>query len=242
MKNRMNDITYYYNNKLSLSTDRVYVFVINFGLFNSNDFLDILSNNEINRANEMRSHEKRRQFIIIRGITKKILATSLERTPSQINLLYNQHGKPFINDKYKDYVIEFNTSHSGLYGLIAITLNNKVGVDIQKIKPLIDVRALSNRFFSDEERNELMKLAKNLQQDAFYLGWVRKESFIKAIGTGVSYGLNRFSVPLSRKENKNIVIPDHENKKWHCYDLVEFENYKTALTTCAEKIDILISH
>ena len=85
----MNDITYYYNNKLMLSTDRVYVFVINFGLFNSNDFLDILSNNEINRANEMRSHEKRRQFIIIRGITKKILATSLERTPSQINLLYN---------------------------------------------------------------------------------------------------------------------------------------------------------
>ena len=41
MKNRMNDITYYYNNKLMLSTDRVYVFVINFGLFNSNDFLDI---------------------------------------------------------------------------------------------------------------------------------------------------------------------------------------------------------
>ena len=36
--------------------------------------------------------------------------------------------------------------------------------------------------------------------------------------------------------------PDYENKKWHCYDLVEFENYKTALTTCAEKIDILISH
>ncbi len=100
MKNRINDITYYYNNKLTLSTDCVYVFVINFGLFNSDDFLVILSNNEINRANEMRSHEKRRQFIITRGITKKILATSLERTPSQINLLYNQHGKPFINDKY----------------------------------------------------------------------------------------------------------------------------------------------
>ena len=65
MKNRINDITYYYNNKLTLSTDRVYVFVINFGLFNSNDFLDILSNNEIKRANETGSHEKRRQFILI---------------------------------------------------------------------------------------------------------------------------------------------------------------------------------
>ena len=242
MKNKINNITYFYDNKLTLSTARVYVFVINFNLFDSNNFLDILSDNEINRANEMKSQEKKRQFIITRGITKRVLATSLGRIPSQINLLYNQHGKPFIDDKYKDYTIEFNASHSGLYGLIAITLNNKVGVDIQKIKPVIDIKALSNRFFSDEERNELMKLAKNMQQDAFYLGWVRKESFIKAVGTGVSYGLNRFSVSLNRNENKNIVIPDHENKKWHCYDLVEFKNYKTALTTCAEKIDILISH
>jgi 4'-phosphopantetheinyl transferase len=238
----MNDITYFYNNKLTLSTDRIYVFVINFGLYNSDDFVEILSSDENNRADEMRSVEKRRQFIITRGITKRILATSLDRKPSQIKFLYNQHGKPFINDKYNDYTIEFNTSHSELYGLIAMTLNSKVGVDIQKIKPLQDISALSSRFFSDNERNELMRIDENKQQDAFYLGWVRKESFIKAVGTGVAYGLDRFTVPLSKKENKNIIIPDFENKKWHCYDLIEFENYKTALTTCKDNIDILIAH
>jgi len=238
----MNDITYFYNNKLTLSTDRIYVFIINFGLYNSDDFVEILSSDENNRADEMRSVEKRRQFIIARGITKRILATSLDRKPSQIKFLYNQHGKPFINDKYNDYTIEFNTSHSELYGLIAMTLNSKVGVDIQKIKPLQDISALSSRFFSDNERNELMRIDENKQQDAFYLGWVRKESFIKAVGTGVAYGLDRFTVPLSKKENKNIIIPDFENKKWHCYDLIEFENYKTALTTCKDNIDILIAH
>ena len=238
----MNDITYFYNNKLTLSTDRIYVFIINFGLYNSDDFVEILSSDENNRADEMRSVEKRRQFIITRGITKRILATSLDRKPSQIKFLYNQHGKPFINDKYNDYTIEFNTSHSELYGLIAMTLNSKVGVDIQKIKPLQDISALSSRFFSDNERNELMRIDENKQQDAFYLGWVRKESFIKAVGTGVAYGLDRFTVPLCKKENKNIIIPDFENKKWHCHDLIEFDNYKTALTTCKENIDILISH
>ena len=103
----------------------------------------------------MKSSEKEHQFIIARGITKKILANTLEKEPYQIELLYNQHGKPFINEKYNNYTIEFNISHSGLYGLIAITLDNKVGIDIQKIKPEIDIEALSNRFFSDEERNEL---------------------------------------------------------------------------------------
>ena len=101
----------------------------------------------------MRSVEKRRQFIITRGITKKILATSLDKNPAQIEFFYNRFGKPFINDKYNDYVIEFNTSHSELYGLIAITLNSKIGVDIQKVKPLQDIKSLSNRFFSNDERN-----------------------------------------------------------------------------------------
>ena len=238
----MNDITKYNSNKLTLSTDRVYVFIIKFDLYDSNDFVGILSTDEINRSNEMRSVEKRRQFIITRGITKKILATSLDKNPAQIEFFYNRFGKPFINDKYNDYVIEFNTSHSELYGLIAITLNSKIGVDIQKVKPLQDIKSLSNRFFSNDERNELMKIAKNKQQDAFYLGWVRKESFIKAIGIGVSYGLNRFTVPLSKKQNKNFIISDFENKKWHCYDLIDLENYKTALTTCKSNIDILISH
>ena len=45
---------------------------------------------------------------------------------------------------------------------------------------------------------------------AFYLGWVRKESFIKAIGMGVAYGLDRFSVSLNKNDNANIVISDFE--------------------------------
>ena len=241
MKNRINEIAHFYNNKLTLSTDRIYVFLINFNLFDSNDFIELLSNNEIERAGKMKSSEKEHQFIIARGIIKKILANTLEKEPYQIELLYNQHGKPFINEKYNNYTIEFNISHSGFYGLIAITLDNKVGIDIQKIKPKIDIEALSNRFFSDDERSELLKLAKNKQQDAFYLGWVRKESFIKAIGLGVSYGLDRFSVPLNKKESANVVVSNFENKKWHCFDLMEFRNYKTALTTCANNIDIFIS-
>ena len=86
-----------------------------------------------------------------------------------------------------------------------------------------------------------MKLEKHEQQEAFYLGWVRKESFIKATGMGVAYGLDRFSVSLNKEDNSNVIISDYENKKWHCYDLIEIGNYKTALTTCKNNIDILIS-
>ena len=86
-----------------------------------------------------------------------------------------------------------------------------------------------------------MKLEKHEHQEAFYLGWVRKESFIKATGMGVAYGLDQFSVSLNKEDNSNVIISDYENKKWHCYDLIEIGNYKTALTTCKNNIDILIS-
>ena len=58
---------------------------------------------------------------------------------------------------------------------------------------------------------------------------------------GVAYGLDQFSVSLNKEDNSNVVISDYENKKWHCYDLIEIGNYKTALTTCKNNIDILIS-
>ena len=241
MRNSINNITQFYNNNFSLSTKRVHVFLINFDLFNSDDFKEFLSNDEINRANKIKIVKKRHQFIISRGVVKKLLSTLLRKEADQIEFLYSQHGKPFINEKYYNHTIEFNISHSGIYGLIAITLDNKIGVDIQKIDPKVDYNSLSARFFSDNEKNELMKLDKNKRKDAFYLGWVRKESFIKAIGMGVAYGLDRFSVSLNKNDNANIVISDFENKKWHCYDLIEFNNYKTALTTCDNKIDIVIS-
>ena len=241
MENSIKIIANFHNDGSSLTTDRINVFLINFDLFISDDFMEFLSNNEINRVNKIKSNKKKQQFIITRGITKKILSNILEKKHNQIEILYNQHGKPFINEKYNNHSVEFNASHSGKYGLIGVTLDNKIGVDIQKIKSDVDIEGLSSRFFSNNERDELMKLAKNKQSDAFYLGWVRKESFIKATGIGVAYGLDRFSVPLCKNEDSDMMISDFENKQWHCYDLLELENYKTALTTSKSNMEIQIS-
>ena len=42
MRNSINNITQFYNNNFSLSTKRVHVFLINFDLFNSDDFKEKL--------------------------------------------------------------------------------------------------------------------------------------------------------------------------------------------------------
>lgn len=237
----MNKITQLYKQKIEPSTDRVNIFLINFSLFNPCNFIKYLSDDEIDRADKIRKEERRQQFIISRGIIKKYLSILLSKRSNQIKFLYNKHGKPYINEKYNSHTVEFNSSHSGNYGLTAITLDNKIGVDIQKIDSTVNFESLSDRFFNINEKNELMKLNKDDQKDAFYLGWVRKESFIKATGKGIAYGLNRFSVTLNKIHNSNPIISNYENKNWYCHDLIECSGYKMALTTSKSEIDIVLS-
>lgn len=226
-----------------LSVERIHVFLFQLNLFNYDNLLPHLSEDENKRADKLKVEQKKNQFVITRGLLRQLLSKCLDKGPGEITFSFEQHCKPYIHDKYNNKSIEFNVSHSGDYALIAMTLENKVGIDIEKINPEIDYKSLSNRFFSDKEKQELISLDKDDQLDAFYRAWVRKESFIKATGKGVAFGLDRFSVSL--EENKNtemeVVTPDSVSEQWYCYDLINLDNYKTALTTCRKGIDIIIS-
>lgn len=225
--------------KVELSDKQIHVFLLQLDLFNHDDFLCYLSEDESDRADQLKIEIKKKQFIVTRGVLRKLLSNSLGTAAEEIEFFYGQHKKPTIKEKHNNKSVEFNISHSEGYALIAMTLDNKVGVDIEKINQKIDHQSLSRRFFSEKE--ELTNLDKDKQLDAFYRIWVRKESFIKATGEGIAFGLDQFSVSLD--ENKlsqvEIIKPDSKNEQWHCHDLMNVENYKTALVSCGEKQTII---
>ena len=93
----------------------------------------------------------------------------------------DENGKIFIPNSS----IYVNLSHSGKYAVCAVS-DKPVGIDIQLCtKP--DMR-LAERFFSADEIDYL----KN--GGDFFEIWVKKESFLKAIGTGLRTPLKSFSV------------------------------------------------
>ena len=67
-------------------------------MFNSDDFKEFLSNDEINRANKIKNVEKRHQFIISRGIVKKLLSTLLRKEADQIEFLYKHFAQLIFVD------------------------------------------------------------------------------------------------------------------------------------------------
>ena len=238
----MSNITKLLESRIELSDSKIHVFLLQLDLFDCSQLISYLSEDEVVRAEQLKVEEKKKQFIIVRGVCRKLLSHALNIDAKEIKFYYGEHKKPYIEEQYNNKSVEFNISHSGNYALVALTLYNKVGVDIEKINHKIDYQYLSKRFFSEKENEELLCLTKGEQLDAFYRAWTRKESFIKATGKGIAFGLDRFSVSLEDNVKCRIVIDSSEliNEQWYCYNVMNVENYKMALASCNNNIDIVI--
>lgn len=107
-------------------------------------------------------------------------------------LLQGKFGKPYLKN---DKDIHFNISHSGEIA-IAVFSDKEIGCDIEKIGKAND--KIIERCYSLEEKKYL-KNSNDKDRD-FYRIWVGKESFLKALGVGISIPMNSFTyLPDKRK-------------------------------------------
>jgi len=238
----MNVKEYLENKRVLLSDDEVHIFLVEFNLFNSEECMQFLTKAECERAEKLKVKDKREQFVITRCVLRNILSQCIDKPTHEIHLSYGEHGKPKIRDTLNNKAIEFNISHSGAYALIAITLGNTIGVDIEEINKSIDYQSLAKRFFSGQEISEFFALDKEKQCEVFYCVWSRKEAFIKATGKGIAYGLDQFSVSLATGKKTGLETEVHvlSGDNWFCYDVVELEGYKTALAASSQQSAIVL--
>ena len=104
---------------------------------------------------------------------------SLNIDYSENSLLYNRYGKPYIKN-HSD--VFFNISHC--HEMAVCTINScEAGIDVENIRAYHP--RVAKRVFSDKE-NEILKNAVN-KDETFFRIWTLKESFVKAIGVGISY-------------------------------------------------------
>jgi 4'-phosphopantetheinyl transferase len=111
--------------------------------------------------------------------------------------VYGDKGKPSIAKEQNSPGLRFNVSHSGGLGLIAVTCNREIGVDVETRQKVVDYMAIAKRFFSAREHRGLAQLPGESRPTAFLRCWTRKESYVKALGKGLSCSLNSFSVSVS---------------------------------------------
>ncbi|XP_041655555.1 L-aminoadipate-semialdehyde dehydrogenase-phosphopantetheinyl transferase isoform X1 [Cheilinus undulatus] len=130
---------------------------------------------------------------------------------SEIKLERSPRGKPYLADTLKDRsdsepetsAWSFNLSHQGDYAVLAAEQGMQVGVDIMKTtmpgsSSVPEFFRIMTRQFTAYEWSVIQSAGSEHEQlAAFYRHWALKESFIKAIGTGLGFNLQRVEFHLT---------------------------------------------
>jgi 4'-phosphopantetheinyl transferase len=154
----------------------------------------LLSPDESARAERFHQARDRRRYIAGRGQLKAILGLCLDRHPAELQFRYGSHGKPALEGGGGFERVRFNMSRSHDLGLLAIQLDDDIGVDLERIRPFPDSLPVARRFFTPEEHQALAALPAAELDAAFFGLWTRKEAVVKSIGLGLSYPMNAFSL------------------------------------------------
>ncbi|MBG0969485.1 4'-phosphopantetheinyl transferase superfamily protein [Bacillus sp. SRB3LM] len=159
--------------------------------------------------------------IVVRAFIKKRFNISNER----IKMGHNTYGKPHILGM-PDF--HYNISHSKDWIIVGIS-SSLIGVDIEYMEPC-NVQ-IAKRFFSKDEYQAIQKKKHEERIKLFYELWTAKESYIKAIGKGLSVPLNSFSIQNLGRTLRLLNSTEHFYfKKYHIDD-----NYKCVV--CSKHVN-----
>ena len=161
------------------------------------EYFELLDEQEQGRVTKYKSSKRSNEFIITRGLLRKIIATLFSISPVSFRFKYTDKEKPFLTTDIFDVPLSFNISHSYNNAIIAIGLDRDLGVDIEKIRHNINFKKLAERFFSQKESQNLNNYPDEEIPSVFFSCWSRKEAFVKALGDGISFGLSDFSVSIT---------------------------------------------
>ncbi|KAM7399378.1 hypothetical protein PAMP_018653 [Pampus punctatissimus] len=171
-----------------------------------------------------------------RLLLRRFVCDRLQVPWSEIRLDRSPRGKPYLAAPLKVWsdsgpepqAWSFNLSHQGDYAVLAADQGMQVGVDIMKTtmpgtSSVPEFFRIMTRQFTAYEWSVIKSASSEHQQlAAFYRHWALKESFIKAIGTGLGFNLQRVefhlpSEPLTQDRalcQTKMHLDEEEEENW----------------------------
>ena len=200
----------------------------------------LISEDERERAARFYMDVHRSFFLSGRAMVRRILARYVAEAAAEIRFVQGEFGKPSLASNGAG--VEFNVSHSGDLLLIAVS-TRPVGVDVERWKETSDLLELADHFFSPTEREHLRALPRDGIVAGFFAAWCRKEAYLKASGTGISGGLDHFSMSLTPGEPARILHDDRDpgvHQRWFVTVLDVGTGYSAALVAEQPVDDVLL--
>ncbi|MEL6108668.1 MAG: 4'-phosphopantetheinyl transferase superfamily protein [Planctomycetota bacterium] len=183
----------------------------------------LLDSEELAAADRFRVATARNQHVVGRGMVRWLLGGA-SVPPQRIRFGCGDHGKPFVVEPAAARQ-PFNIAHTDGLVLCGIADNETlelVGVDVEPMNRRTTTD-LAERYFSPPEVAAL-RAQPNHEQKRFFLRiWTLKESFIKALGTGLSTPLADFAFHDIESDSPSIEflapeLDDGRDWRFFCFE------------------------
>ncbi len=199
----------------------------------------MIPDSEQKRIKRLRVPEIRNNRIGIHGLVYHILSHYLAIPAHKIPIVRTKKGKPRIAPEANKAGLEFNISHSNDIVLLAITVNQPIGIDIEYVDVKRPWNALAKRYYHPDEISALLETSDEMSAlNLFYQCWTRKEAYLKAVGSGLDCALRNVFVGLSGvtkiayANDQNGILG--ERNFWHIVNIDMPVAYRGALATLFE--------
>ena len=138
----------------------------------------LLSKQIINDA-QLFNGRRKKQFLVCRSILASLLNQYCQIAILPTMVIGDNNRPCFLERNLPD----FNISHSQDWVAVAISLDGRVGLDIEVARPRKNYLDVAKSFFADAEYQWMMEQADTLK--AFWQLWTLKESALKLYAKGV---------------------------------------------------------
>lgn len=148
--------------------------------------------NEHQRINRLRVEEDRKRSLIGRLLLRYSCSVHSDIPVERIRLERSEQNKPFCPDLKTAQV---NISHHGDWVVLASHPARQVGVDVMRYEtPKRGVEEFFKTMQRQFTQHEWECIGDSIH--SFYRFWALKESFVKGIGVGIGFSLQRASFTL----------------------------------------------
>lgn len=186
------------------------------GKDNNRDYWPLLDQIEQNLAGQFKNTARRDAYIESRARLRLLLGRITHCDPGQLRIALTEYGKPYLPD-FPEFA--FNLSHTANKLVVATGHRCLLGVDIETVRPRTNLVGLVEKCFAEEEQAYWRQLPETDQTEAFYRFWVRKEAFVKAVGRGISMGMDTVVIdPLNPRKLQKIPEAYGRADEWRLHD------------------------
>jgi 4'-phosphopantetheinyl transferase len=191
----------------------------------------LMNEQEREKQQRYRFASDRHDALITRAFARTVLSKYAAVAPQDWQFVKGDKGKPEIANP--PLPLRFNISHTKGLIVCAVALRVDLGVDVEYIKRKTSTVKIAEYKFSPTEVAELKSLPEAHQRNRFFDYWTLKESYIKAVGGGLSIPLDEFSFTIKDDNDITIAFDEKRNddaSQWQSWLMHATQDHRIALS------------